>query len=71
MAAIVLGGIALTGGVGSLLGAVAAAYALQMLSPIMTALRVDPNQAQVVQGTLIVLVVMAGGLWRARREARS
>lgn len=71
VAAIVLGGIALTGGVGSLLGAVAAAYALQMLSPIMTALRVDPNQAQVVQGTLIVLVVMAGGLWRARREAHS
>lgn len=69
VAAIVLGGIALTGGVGSVLGAVAAGYGLLLLSPIMTALRVDPNQAQVVQGVLIVLVVMAGGLWRARREA--
>jgi ribose transport system permease protein len=70
VAAIVLGGIALTGGIGSVLGALAAGYALMMLSPIMTALRVDPNQAQVVQGTLIVLVVMVGGLWRARREAK-
>ena len=69
VAAVVLGGIALTGGIGSVLGAVAAGYSLLLLSPIMTALRVDPNQAQVVQGTLIVLVVMAGGLWRARREA--
>ena len=71
VAAIVLGGIALTGGVGSVLGALAAGYAFLLLSPIMTALRVDPNQAQVVQGTLIVLVVMAGGLWRARREANT
>lgn len=70
VAAIVLGGIALTGGVGSVLGAVAAGYALLLLNPILTALRVDPNNAQVIQGTLIVLVVMIGGLWTARREAR-
>jgi ribose transport system permease protein len=69
VAAIVLGGIALTGGVGSPLGAVAAGYALFLLSPILTALRVDPNQAQVVQGVLIVLVVMLGGFWQLRRRA--
>lgn len=68
VAAAVLGGIALTGGVGSPLGAVAAGYALFLLSPILTALQVDPNQAQVVQGVLIVIVVMVGGLWQLRRR---
>lgn len=68
VAAAVLGGIALTGGVGSPLGAVAAGYALFLLSPILTSLQVDPNQAQVVQGVLIVLVVMLGGLWQTRRR---
>lgn len=71
VAAVVLGGVALTGGVGSAVGAVAAGVALFLLSPILTGLRVDPNQAQVVQGVLIVLVVMIGGLYQARlrREA--
>lgn len=68
VAAVVLGGIALTGGVGSVLGAVGAGYALFMLSPILTSLRVNPNHAQVVQGTLIVLVVMLGGWWQTRKE---
>lgn len=71
VAAVVLGGIALTGGVGSPLGAVAAGYALFLLSPILTSLQVDPNQAQVVQGVLIVLVVMVGGLWQLRRRAEA
>jgi ribose transport system permease protein len=69
VAAVVLGGIALTGGVGSPLGAVAAGYALFLLTPILTALQVDPNQAQVVQGVLIVLVVMVGGFWQLRRAS--
>jgi ribose transport system permease protein len=71
VAAVVLGGIALTGGVGSPLGAVAAGYALFLLAPIMTALQVDPNQAQVVQGVLIILVVLVGGLWQLRRRAEA
>ncbi len=69
VAAVVLGGIALSGGVGSPLGAVAAGYALFLLAPILTALGVDPNQAQVVQGVLIVLVVMVGGLLQLRRRS--
>lgn len=72
VAAVVLGGVALTGGVGSAVGAVAAGVALFLLSPILTGLRVDPNQAQVVQGVLIVLVVMVGGLYQSRlRRAAS
>lgn len=68
VAAVVLGGIALTGGVGSPAGAAAAGYALFLLSPILTALRVDPNQGQVIQGILIVLVVLIGGLLQLRRK---
>jgi ribose transport system permease protein len=68
VAAVVLGGIALTGGIGSPLGAVAAAYALYMLAPILTGLGVDPNQAQVIQGVLIVLVMMGAGLIELRRR---
>jgi ribose transport system permease protein len=68
VAAVVLGGIALTGGVGSPIGAAAAGYALFLLSPILTALGIDPNQAQVVQGVLIVLVVLVGGLLQLRRK---
>lgn len=68
VAAVVLGGIALTGGVGSPAGAAAAGYALFLLSPILTALRVDPNQGQVIQGVLIVLVVLIGGLLQLRRK---
>ena len=69
VAAVVLGGIALTGGIGSPLGAAAAGYSLFLLSPILTALGIDPNQAQVVQGVLIVLVVLVGGLWQLRRRS--
>ena len=70
VAAAVLGGIALTGGVGSIVGAAAAGYALSLLSPILTSLQVDPNNAQVIQGVLIVLVVMIGGYWQTRRRTK-
>jgi ribose transport system permease protein len=69
VAAIVLGGIALTGGIGSLVAAVPAAIALFFFNPILSALGVNPNYAQVIQGVLIVVVMMAAGLleWRRRR----
>ena len=71
VAAVVLGGIALTGGVGSVLGVVAAAVILIMLNPILTAMRVDPNSAQVIQGILIAGVMMIGGLAALMRERSS
>jgi ribose transport system permease protein len=67
VAAVVLGGIALTGGIGSIVGAVAAGYTLFMLGPVLTTLGVDPNTAQVVQGVLLVLVVMVAGVVQNRR----
>ena len=69
VAAIVLGGVALTGGIGSLIAVVPAGLILFFLNPILSAMGVDPNRAQVVQGVLIVLVMMVTGLieWRRRR----
>jgi ribose transport system permease protein len=69
VAAIVLGGVALTGGAGSLLAVVPAALILFFFNPILSALSVDPNHAQVIQGSLIVAVMAVAGLleWRRRR----
>ena len=62
VAAVVLGGVALVGGVGGLVGPIAAAFVLTLVKSIMILKGVDQNWAQVIQGTLIVLVVMVGGL---------
>jgi ribose transport system permease protein len=71
VAAVVLGGIALTGGTGSVLGVVAAAIILIMLNPILSAMGIDPNSAQVIQGVLIAGVVMLGGFLTLLRERSS
>ena len=71
VAAAVLGGVALTGGIGSVIGAVAAAIILFFLNPILTAMGVDPNRAQIIQGLLIVFVMMIAGLLELRRQRRS
>lgn len=71
VAAIVLGGIALTGGVGSVIGVVAAAVILIMLNPILSAMGINPNNAQVIQGLLIAGVMMVGGLTALMRERSS
>lgn len=68
VAAIVLGGIALTGGVGSVVGATAAGLVLFTLNPLLSAMRIDPNTAQVIQGALIVVVMMIAGIVQLRRE---
>lgn len=68
VAAIVLGGVALTGGIGSVVGAAAAGIILFTLSPILSAMGIDPNTAQVVQGVLIVVVMMVAGIIELRRQ---
>ncbi len=62
VAAAVLGGVSLLGGVGGLIGPIAAAFVLTLVKSIMILKGVDQNWAQVIQGSLIVLVVMIGGL---------
>jgi ribose transport system permease protein len=62
VAAVVLGGVSLLGGVGGLIGPIAAAFILTLVKTLMILRGVDQNYAQVIQGALIVLVVMIGGL---------
>ena len=71
VAAIVLGGVALTGGIGSVIAVVPASLILFFFNPILSALGVDPNRAQVIQGLLIVGVMMVAGLLEWRRIRRS
>lgn len=67
VAAVVLGGVALAGGRGGLLGPVLAAFVLTLIPPIMLGLGFDPNYAEVARGAIIIAVVMAGGLIQLRR----
>ncbi len=62
VAAVVLGGVSLLGGVGGLIGPIAAAYILTLSKTILLIRGTDPNYAAVYQGILIILVVVIGGL---------
>lgn len=70
VAAIVIGGVALTGGVGSIVGVVAAGIIVFFLDLLLVAIGFESNTAQVVQGALIVAVMMVGGLLEVRRRRR-
>jgi ribose transport system permease protein len=67
VAAIVLGGVALVGGIGGLIGPIAAALILTLTKTVLVLKGVDQNWAQVIQGLLIIGVVMVGGLVIRRR----
>jgi ribose transport system permease protein len=69
VAAAVLGGVSLLGGVGGLIGVIAAAYVLTLSKIILLLRGTDPNYANVYQGALIILVVVIGGL--LTRKTRS
>jgi ribose transport system permease protein len=62
VSAIVLGGVSLAGGRGGVSGPIVASFVLTLVPADLLFLGVDPNYGQVIQGVLIVLVVMAGGL---------
>ena len=68
VAAIVLGGVSLAGGKGGVVGPVAAAFCLTLVPAIMVFQGIDPNYGQVIQGALIVIVVMLGGLLLLREK---
>jgi len=71
LAAAVLGGVSLAGGRGGIVGPVLAAYVLTLIPTDLIFLNIDPNFGQVIQGTLIVLVVMAGGLLSLLRRRKA
>jgi ribose transport system permease protein len=70
VAAVVIGGVSLAGGRGGLVGPVIAAVLLTLAPMDLVFLGIDPNYGQVIQGTLIVLVVMVAGFFAYLQERR-
>jgi ribose transport system permease protein len=70
LAAVVIGGVSLLGGRGGVVGPVIAAFVLTFIPADLIFLNIDPNFGQVIQGTLIVLVVMAGGFFALARNRK-
>lgn len=66
VAAVVLGGVVLGGGRGGLLGPIVAVFILRLVRTILTFLAVDPNVTTIIEGTLMVVVVMIGGVLAVR-----
>lgn len=69
VAAVVLGGVVLGGGRGGILGPILAVFVLRLVRMDLTLMSVDPNVAAIVEGTIMVAVVMLGGVL-AMRGAR-
>ncbi|MET3898069.1 ribose transport system permease protein [Devosia sp. UYZn731] len=62
VAAVVLGGVALTGGRGGLVGPIVAVFVLRLVRTDLTLLSVDPNVTTIIEGVIMVTVVMFGAL---------
>ena len=70
VAAVVIGGVSLAGGRGGMVGPVIAAILLTLAPMDLVFLGIDPNYGQVIQGTLIVLVVMIAGAFTYLHERK-
>jgi ribose transport system permease protein len=70
VAAVVLGGVALNGGKGGILGPIIAVFILRLLRLDLTLLSVDPNVTTIIEGTIMVIVVLIGGVMLTK-ERRS
>ncbi len=66
VAGAVLGGVALAGGVGGLVGPALAALILYFIPTILLAYGIDPAYSQIITGALTIFVVLLGGLLRQR-----
>ena len=67
IAAVVVGGVAISGGRGNLWGAFAGLLLLACVAPALTHLHVEPYWEKAIQGAIILLAVMADGV-RSRKE---
>jgi rhamnose transport system permease protein len=67
IAAVVVGGVAISGGRGNLWGAFAGLLLLACVSPALTHLRIEAYWEKAIQGAIILLAVVADGV-RSRRE---
>ena len=70
VAGAVLGGVALSGGVGGLVGPALAALILYFIPTILLAFGIDPAYSQIVTGALTIVVVLLGGLLRKRAAGK-
>ena len=70
VAGAVLGGVALSGGVGGLVGPAFAALILYFIPTILLAFGIDPAYSQIVTGALTIVVVLLGGLLRKRTAGK-
>jgi ribose transport system permease protein len=68
IAAVVLGGVSLAGGIGGVFGPLVAVVVLQLIRDDMTFMRVDPNYGLVAQGLILIGVLMVGSLVTMRRD---
>ncbi len=66
VAAVVLGGVVLGGGRGGLLGPIIAVFILRLVRLDLTLLSVDPNVTTIIEGSIMVIVVMLGGVLAVR-----
>ncbi len=69
VAAVVLGGVALGGGKGGLLGPIIAVFVLRLVRTDLTLLAIDPNVAAIVEGSIMVAVVMFGAFITIRSRS--
>jgi len=69
IAAVVVGGVAISGGRGNLWGVFAGFLLLICISPALTFLHIEAYWEKAIQGAIILLAVVADGL-RARKEQR-
>jgi rhamnose transport system permease protein len=70
IAAVVVGGTAITGGRGSLLGTLLGVVLLGAIGTVFTFLHVNPAWEKAIQGAIILLAVVSDTAWQ-RRGARS
>jgi rhamnose transport system permease protein len=69
IAAVVVGGVAISGGRGKLWGVLAGLLLLACINPALTHLRVEAYWEKAIQGAIILLAVVADG-WRNRKQDR-
>jgi rhamnose transport system permease protein len=69
IAAVVVGGVAISGGRGTLWGVLAGALLLACVSPALTHLHVEAYWTRAIEGSIILLAVVADGI-RQRKQNR-
>jgi len=68
IAAVVIGGTTLAGGVGGYLGTVMGAIVLQTLISLLAAMRIAPAGRQIVNGLILIVLLSAYGRQRRLRQ---